>query len=97
MRPRNFFPLDISECEAFKLQMKLSSQVQQNDNFSDIRCVAGVDVAYQKDGDRLVASVVVLNALTLQVVETVVVEDIAIFPYIVPERKPCIFTAESII
>jgi len=39
----------------------------------------------------------VLNALTLQVVETVVVEDIAIFPYIVPERKPCIFTAESII
>ena len=82
MKPKNIHPWELSEDEALKLQLELSSKVQVVDQFVDIQYVAGVDVAYQKEGDKLVAAVVVLDAVTLQVVETVMAEDVAVFPYI---------------
>ncbi len=73
---------ELSEDQALKLQLSLSSKVEVNDRFGAIRYVAGVDVAYQKGNDKLVAAVVVLDGSTLDVVETVIAEDVARFPYI---------------
>lgn len=44
--------------------------------------MAGIDVAYSKQNDTLVAAIVILEADSLQVVESVVVEDHVHFPYI---------------
>lgn len=48
----------------------------------DIRLVAGIDVAYDKHSDRLIAAVVVLDALSLIIIEHVTYEDRSQFPYI---------------
>ena len=50
--------------------------------FSAVRRVAGVDVAYDKDSDRLVAAVVVLDVRTLEILEQRTAEGTARFPYI---------------
>ncbi|MEV5412205.1 deoxyribonuclease V [Thermopolyspora sp. NPDC052614] len=47
-----------------------------------LRLIAGLDVAYAKDDDRLAAAVVVLDADTLAVVESVSAVGRAAFPYI---------------
>ncbi|WP_443089299.1 endonuclease V [Yinghuangia sp. ASG 101] len=47
-----------------------------------VRRVAGLDVAYAEDSDRLAAAVVVLDAATLTVVERSVVRGRAQFPYV---------------
>lgn len=49
---------------------------------ADVRRVAGLDVAYAEDSDRLAAAVVVLDAVTLAVVERSVVLGRARFPYV---------------
>ncbi len=72
----------ISEVEALQLQQELAAKVVSTDQFDDIKLVAGVDVAYAKEGDKLVAAVVILDANSLDVVETVTAEDKAQFPYI---------------
>ncbi|HEX2316018.1 MAG TPA: deoxyribonuclease V [Thermomonospora sp.] len=46
------------------------------------RTVAGLDVSYAEDGDRLAAAVVVLDAATLEPVEESVVTGTAAFPYV---------------
>ena len=46
------------------------------------RTIAGLDVAYAEDGDRLAAAVTVLDARTLAVVETAVTVGRAAFPYV---------------
>lgn len=47
-----------------------------------LRLIAGLDVAYAKDDDRLAAAVVVLDADTLAVVESVSAVGQAAFPYV---------------
>ncbi|MFG1999471.1 deoxyribonuclease V [Spirillospora sp. NPDC048911] len=44
--------------------------------------IAGLDVSYAEDGDRLVAAVVVLDGGTLETVEEAVVPGAAAFPYV---------------
>ncbi len=73
---------DLSEQAAIQLQKKLASKIIKKDQLDDIHLVAGVDVAYQEGSDRLVAGVAILDANTLEVVETAVSEDVAKFPYI---------------
>lgn len=68
--------------EAITLQTHLATQVEQQDRLPNIQVVAGVDVAYQKDNDLLVASAVLLNAQTLDIIEHVTIHDTASFPYI---------------
>lgn len=46
------------------------------------RTVAGVDVAYSGDGDRVAAAVVVLDAGTLEVLESATAVGTARFPYV---------------
>lgn len=47
-----------------------------------VRRIAGLDVAYAEDSDRLAAAVVVLDAITLDVLEESVVLGHARFPYV---------------
>lgn len=56
--------------------------VREDSLVSPVRLVAGVDVASEKAGDRLFAAVVVLNAMTLEIVATANSSGNATFPYI---------------
>ncbi|WP_417503125.1 deoxyribonuclease V [Marinobacter sp.] len=82
MEPIIHHPWTISEEEALSLQQELATKVVTTDQIGEIKLVAGVDVAYQKDSDKLVAAVVILDAETLEIVETATAEDIERFPYI---------------
>lgn len=82
MEPVINHPWSLSEDDALQLQQELAAKVIKEDRLNEIRLVAGVDVAYQKEGDKLVAAVVIVDADRLEVVETAFAEDIAQFPYI---------------
>ncbi|MGZ7440933.1 deoxyribonuclease V [Paenibacillus sp. TH7-28] len=74
---------DLTEAEAIQLQRELAARVIRQDAFSEpIRYIAGVDVAYSEQNDRLIAAVVILEADTLKPVESAVVEDTVHFPYV---------------
>ncbi|MCQ4167602.1 deoxyribonuclease V [Tahibacter harae] len=72
--------LDAAQAPA--LQRQLAARVERSDRHAPLRSVTGVDVAYAKDGDRLIAAAVTLDLATLAVIEQAVVEDRAQFPYI---------------
>ena len=71
-----------TESEARQLQQKLAAEVVKKDQHGEIQLVAGVDVAYDKQSDQLVAAAVILDANTLEVIETATAENYAQFPYI---------------
>jgi deoxyribonuclease V len=73
---------NLTEAEAILLQQELATKVIQEDSFNEIDLIAGVDVAYQKNSNKLVAAVVILDADSLKIIETVTAEDYAQFPYI---------------
>jgi len=72
----------LSEEDALQLQKELAAKVITEDQLNDVHLVAGVDVAYAKESDKLIAAVVVLDAKTLEIVETSTAEDQTKFPYI---------------
>ena len=72
----------MSEDEAQDLQAGLARQVITHDCLGEVRTVAGVDVAYDKNSNKLVAAAVVLDACTLAVLDAATVEDVERFPYI---------------
>lgn len=80
LRMRHSWHLD--ESEAAALQRDLAQKVIQEDSFSSVEYVAGVDVAYSMHSGNLVAAVVILDAGSLELVESATVEDTAAFPYI---------------
>lgn len=82
MAPKILHPWDLTEFEALRLQSEMAAAVIKEDAVDEIKLVAGVDVAYDKLGDRLVVVVVTLNAKTLKVVETSTTKDYATIPYI---------------
>lgn len=73
---------DLSEQEAEAKQSELAGLVETTDRLNPIETVAGVDVAYDKNSDQLVAAAVVLNAESLTVVDCAIVQDVERFPYI---------------
>lgn len=75
-------PWALSEREALDLQCRLATKVEREDRFGTVECVAGVDVAYDKQTDKLIAAAVVLDAVSLDVLEQAIAEDVARFPYI---------------
>ncbi|GAA0137079.1 endonuclease V [Paenibacillus sp. YSY-4.3] len=82
MEPKDMHSWNLSEEEAVQLQQELARQVIAEDQLADVIYVAGVDVAYSKHSDKLIAAVVILEAESLKVAESVVVEDHVQFPYI---------------
>lgn len=77
-----FHDWDLNAEQALALQQQLAGRVERGDRFNQIKSVAGVDVAYEEQSERLVAAVVVLDAQSLQVIEQVSAEDVNRFPYI---------------
>ena len=75
-------PQILTESGAKELQAELAKQVVLIDDFGTINSVAGVDVAYSKHTDKLVAAVVVLDAESLDILETKTSYDKVSFPYI---------------
>jgi deoxyribonuclease V len=74
---------DLSIPEARELQEELRSRVIDEDDLDDpVRLVAGADISYDKHDPTLFAAVVVLDAHTLEVVETRSVTRKATFPYV---------------
>lgn len=66
---------------AWALQRELAAKVRV-EAAGPIGTVAGVDVAYAKDETVLVASAVVLDATTLEIVEAADAEAEVVFPYV---------------
>lgn len=75
MEPVFTHPWKLNETDALKLH--LASKVIKKDQLNPIHYVAGVDVGYDKQSDQLFAAVVVLEAASLNIVETAIR-----FPYI---------------
>lgn len=71
-----------TEAEAMAEQERLRGAVISAGQLPGARLAAGLDVAYAKDSDQLAAAVVVLDVLTLDVVERQAVTGVARFPYI---------------
>lgn len=70
---------DLSVEEAEALQRAWAGAIVLEDRLGPVRTVAGVDVAYEKEGDRVFAAVVVLDARTLEVIDEAAQ---ACFPYV---------------
>jgi deoxyribonuclease V len=77
-------PWDLSPKEAIALQRELASHVIRTGDLpeSEVRFVAGSDVAFDKPNGRGVGAIVVLAYPSLEVVERVSVESVVTFPYV---------------
>lgn len=75
-------PWNINEEEAIDLQRRLANFVERDDRIGDIKTVAGVDVAYAKHSNKLIAAAVVIDFNSLNLIQKSVVEDTVQFPYI---------------
>ncbi len=77
------WPADQAEAEAIQDRLRPRVRVEPDDAPPPRpRLVAGLDVAYAKDDERLAAAVVVLDAATLEVVESATAVGRAAFPYV---------------
>lgn len=76
------WPTDLQDAAA--VQVELAGRVRSGPEVEPgrVRRVAGLDVTYSRDDERLVAAAVVLDAATLQVVESAVVAQKPQFPYV---------------
>jgi deoxyribonuclease V len=82
MIPRLDIPDDLGREVAERLQADLAARVVLEDRFGRIDTVAGLDVAYDKQGNRATAAIVVVRAADLSVVETRTLDSAIRFPYI---------------
>ncbi|MET8153852.1 endonuclease V [Actinoplanes sp. NPDC049668] len=71
-----------TEAEALAVQDALRPQVIGGPGPADPATVAGLDVAYHEDGERLAAAIVVLDARTHAVLDSAVVHGRPAFPYV---------------
>lgn len=70
-----------SKDEMIAEQRRLATLVVRHDDVSAIRCVAGIDVAYDDDNGHMVAAAVTLDVATLAVAEIKVVHGTPSVPY----------------
>lgn len=82
MRQAYSHPWPTDEPGAIALQKQLAELVVREDRIGPVRAVAGVDVAYDKHSNKLVAAVVVLDYETLKVVAQASAQDVEKFPYV---------------
>ncbi|HAG94505.1 MAG: deoxyribonuclease V [Pseudomonadales bacterium] len=73
---------ELSPDEAYYLQCELSSMVKVYDDFSEINTVAGVDVAYDKEANELVAGIVVIDLDSFDVIDSNWARAKQNFPYV---------------
>jgi deoxyribonuclease V len=78
-----FYENDLDFLPYYNLQNELKEQIVAIDQLPvSINYIAGVDVAYHEDSQKMVGGIVVLDAKTLEVVETALHEMEITFPYI---------------
>lgn len=82
MKQAIMHPWPTNEIDATDLQRKLALLVEKEDRFGTINTVAGVDVAYDKHSNKLIAAAVVLDVQTLTILACATAEDVEQFPYI---------------
>ncbi len=73
------WPGDVTAAEA--MQLRLRRQVDLANHVADPGSVAGLDVSYAKNSDRVVAAAVVIDVVTLATVESALVDGEATVPY----------------
>ena len=66
----------------FELQKELAEKVIFEDELGEVKIIAGVDVAYEKNGEKVIAAITLLEAGTLTLLETAVHSEKVSFPYI---------------
>jgi len=82
MIPKLDIPDGLSRDAAERLQADLAARVVLQDRFGRIDTVAGLDVAYDRQGKRATAAIAVVRAGDLSVVETRTLDTAIRFPYI---------------
>lgn len=83
MIPKNKHRWDLNQDEAMDLQKEWAHLVIKEDQFpQDFSKIAGVDLHYLKNCNKVVAGVVVLDRITHKILDTSVVETSNTFPYI---------------
>lgn len=82
MIPRLDIPDAPSRDAAERLQAELAARVVVEDRLGRIDTVAGVDVAYARQGSLATAAIAVLRADDLSVIETRTLETAVRFPYV---------------
>jgi deoxyribonuclease V len=75
-------PWAVSIQEAFRIQEELRSKLVLEDPPDDPETIAGIDVSFSGARDRLYAAIVVLDARTMEPVETATAALKPIFPYV---------------
>lgn len=73
---------DVTAKEAVAIQLELAHRVVTEDDFREIRYVAGVDVGFEEGGAVTRAAVVVLDYATLDMVESQIARVPTTFPYV---------------
>jgi len=75
-------PWNVSVQDAFRIQEGLRSELVLQDDFDRVGRIAGFDVSFSRERDLLHAAVVVIDAGTLEVLETVSASAEPTFPYV---------------
>lgn len=73
---------DLDPEAAVALQRELASRVRLEPIEASVRTVAGCDISFNRDEERVFAGIVVLALPGLETVEEVAVETVATFPYV---------------
>jgi deoxyribonuclease V len=83
MRVRHLYDLPETVAEAQEIQRRLRPMVSADTGgVLDADTVAGLDVAYDSESDRVAAAVVVMDARALNVIATATAQAHAAFPYV---------------
>lgn len=73
---------DLTPSEAIALQKSLATEVNTSEPIRSYKTIAAADVSYNKFDPTLFAAVVVLDAKTFEVLESVGLSSLARFPYV---------------
>jgi deoxyribonuclease V len=79
VHPHNW---QVSPAEAIKIQVRLAGEVSREGSIENPRYIAGVDISVDRLAKTGTAAVVVLSYPGLEIVETRVVTDRIVFPYV---------------
>ncbi len=73
---------DVTPKQAIAIQKELRDQISLENDFGDVKYVAGVDVGFEDQGRTTRAAVVVLDLFTLQPVDQCLARQPTRFPYV---------------
>ena len=68
--------------DAIAIQKRLAHRVRREDEFAELKCIAGIDAAFPQGGRRTRAAIVIMDVADGEIVETQCVEQDTRFPYV---------------